>query len=160
MLPRHWHQLRLFRHRSATSWLIALPTHRASGGLNLGIFSTGLIGPLYYGLSFADTTAIVWTGAAIGSAISAYMATFGKRHGLRALANSRYSMGWWPNMAMAALNVVTECAFGVVACLQGGQALNTISNQNMPLAVGILIIGVVSWLIATMGFTYIQWYQR
>lgn len=131
-----------------------------SGSLTLSSLSGGLIGPLYYGLSFTDTSLIIWFGGALGAAASAYLATFGKRHGLRALANSRYSMGWWVNMVMSVLNIVTECAFGVVACLQGGQALNTTSKGSLPVAPGIVIVGVVSWLIATGGFKYVTIYQR
>lgn len=131
-----------------------------SGCLTLSSLSGGLIGPLYYGLSFAETSVIIWFGGGLGAAASAYLATFGKRHGLRALANSRYSMGWWVNMAMSLLNIVTECAFGVIACLQGGQALNVVSKGKLPVAPAIVIIGVVSWFIATGGFKYVTMYQR
>lgn len=69
-------------------------------------------------------------------------------------------MGWYVNMAMSLLNIVTEIAFGVIACLQGGQALNAVSKGSLPVAPGIVIVGVVSWLIATGGFKYVTIYQR
>jgi purine-cytosine permease-like protein len=99
-------------------------------------------------------------GAALGSACSAYMAIFGKRNGLRALVNSRYVFGYYGAMVMSALNILTEVVFGVLACIQGGQTLASISSGKLPTGWGIVIVGIVSFLIATAGFKYVHYYER
>lgn len=139
---------------------LCLQSSRASGGLNINSFAQGLIGPLLFELNFSETVAVIWAGCGIGCACAGYMATFEKRHGLRALANSRYAMGWYPNMFMAVLNLLTEGSFGVLACLSGGQALNVVFKDHLSVAGGIVVVGIAAWLVATAGFKYIQWYQK
>lgn len=63
-------------------------------------------------------------------------------------------------MIMSALNIITEVVFGVLACIQGGQTLNTLSKNVLPLSWGIVIVGVASWLVATGGFKYVHFYER
>jgi purine-cytosine permease-like protein len=69
-------------------------------------------------------------------------------------------MGWYPNMFMAVLNLLTEGSFGVLACLSGGQALNVVFKDHLSVAGGIVVVGIAAWLVATAGFKYIQWYQK
>src|ERR1700712_1553005 len=89
------------------------PSDRSSAGLGLSTFATGMLGPLYFNLTFANTVGIIFGAGLLGSAVPGYCAIFGKKHGLRALANSRYSFGYHGAMAMAILNVITEGIFGV-----------------------------------------------
>lgn len=50
-------------------------------------------------------------------------------------------------MFMSLLNIVTECAFGVIACLQGGQALNAVSKGSLPVALELSLWGLcLGWL--------------
>lgn len=93
-----------------------------------------------YNLSFGQTVGIAWSVAALGSAASAYMAVYGKRNGLRALASSRFAFGWYGAMVMALFNAFTEVSYGIIDCILGGQALQTVSNGKLPLPVGIIII--------------------
>jgi purine-cytosine permease-like protein len=43
-------------------------------------------------------------------------------------------------MLMALLNGFTEVSYGIVDCILGAQALQTISHGKLPLTVGIIII--------------------
>jgi hypothetical protein len=120
--------------------LVQVNKSRASGGLNLSSYSTGFYGVIGYGLSFGQTCAIAWTVAALGSMASAYMAIYGKKNGLRALASSRFAFGFNGAMVMALFNAFTEVSYGIIDCILGGQALQTISDGRLPLPVGIIII--------------------
>lgn len=96
----------------------------------------------------------------LGAAFSAYLATFGKRNGLRALVNSRYAFGFYGAMVMSFLNIVTEVVYGILACILGGQTLQTMSKGHLPTVGGIVIVGIGSWAIATAGFKYVHYYER
>lgn len=132
----------------------------ASSGLTIGNFTTGSLANFYYNLTFAEAAGIIWAFGALGSAVSAYCAIFGKRNGLRALVNSRYVFGYYGAMIMSALNILTEVVFGVLACILGGETLHTLSKGHLPTSWGIVIVGVVSWLIASGGFKYVHYYER
>jgi purine-cytosine permease-like protein len=91
-----------------------------------------------------QTIGIIWGIGALGSICSAYMAIFGKRNGLRALTSSRYAFGYYGAMVMSGLNIFTEVSYGIIDCILGGQALNSISNNRLPLPVGIVITRYVN----------------
>lgn len=124
------------------------------------LFQVGFLGPAVFNLTFGQTAAIVWTILLIGACCSGYLATFGKKHGLRALVNSRYTFGYYGSMVMSALNILTEMIFGFQACIQGGQTLAAMSKGSLSTVGGIIIIGVVSWFIASAGFKYVHQYER
>ncbi|KAH8900737.1 hypothetical protein GQ53DRAFT_632575 [Thozetella sp. PMI_491] len=145
--------------RRKQNWL-ALSLIWAAGGMNLSSFSVGVYGVLFYNLTLGQTLGIVWGVSALGSLCSAYMATFGKRNGLRALVNSRFAFGWYGSMVMAFLNGFTEVAYGTMDCILGGQTLETVSQGRLPLPVGIVLISAISWVIATGGYKFIHWYSR
>ena len=128
--------------------------------MGLSTFATGLIGPLYFNLSFAQTVGMIFGGGFLGSLVSGWLATFGKKNGLRALANSRYTFGYYGAMFMSFLNVITEGAFGIQMAILGGQALNVVSKGKLPVAGGIPLVVMVSWLIATGGYKFIHYWSR
>jgi purine-cytosine permease-like protein len=122
--------------------------------------STGLLGPYVFNLSFNETCAIIWGFGALGTVCSAYLAIFGKIHGMRALVNSRYAFGYYGAMVMAFLNNLTNIAYGVLDCILGGESLNTMSKGRVPVVAGIVIVAVLSWIIGTAGFKYVHYYER
>jgi purine-cytosine permease-like protein len=71
---------------------------RSSAGLTIGTWTTGLLGPNSFNLTFNQTCAIIWGVGALGSAVSAYVAIFGKKNGLRALINTRFVFGYYSHL--------------------------------------------------------------
>ncbi|RDW65311.1 hypothetical protein BP5796_10003 [Coleophoma crateriformis] len=132
----------------------------ASAGLTMGTLTTGILGPWSYNLTFGQTTAIIWGCGAIGAACDGYLATFGKKNGMRALINSRYAFGYYGAMVMAFLNNLTNIVYGILACIQGGQSLNTLSQNHLPTIAGIVIVAVLSWFLGAAGYKYIHFYER
>ncbi|KEQ78734.1 hypothetical protein M438DRAFT_285059 [Aureobasidium pullulans EXF-150] len=148
------------RHKATLSTWTGLCLIWTSAGMGLSTFATGLIGPLYYNLTFAQTVGIIFGAGFLGALVSGWLATFGKRNGLRALTNSRYTFGYYGAMFMAFLNVITEGAFGIQMAILGGQALEVVSKGRLPVAGGIPLVVMVSWLIATGGYKFIHYWSR
>ncbi|KAF8852366.1 hypothetical protein BDZ45DRAFT_600052 [Acephala macrosclerotiorum] len=132
----------------------------ASAGLTIGTLTTGIIGPYSFNLTLNQTCAIIWGAGGLGSAVSAYLAIFGKKNGMRALVNTRYIMGYYGAMVIAMLNNLTNIVYGVLDCILGGQTLNALSKGKLPTIAGMVIVGVVPWFLGTAGFKYIHYYER
>lgn len=80
--------------------------------------------------------------------------------GLRQISISRYSFGWWPNKIVAALNTIQQIGWSAVSCITGGIALNAVADGGVSVALGIIIIAVVSLIISFVGLRAILKYER
>ncbi|ANB11520.1 Tpn1p [Sugiyamaella lignohabitans] len=128
-----------------------------SGCGGLSSVSGYLLGPLLFQLSFKDCISSGVAGTVVGCAIAAYGATMGPRSGLRQMVGVRYQFGWWPAKFIALLNIVTLLGWSVVNCVFGGQILSAVSNNAVPIEVGITIITVIAFSVAIVGIRYIQY---
>ena len=72
--------------------------------------------------------------------------------GLRAIATSRYSFGFYGAKLCSVLNVVIGGGFAVVNVVVVGQILSAVSNYTMTIAVGCIIIAVIGYVISVFGF--------
>ncbi|KAI7323891.1 hypothetical protein KC315_g8378 [Hortaea werneckii] len=131
----------------------------ASGTMNLSCFSTGFLG-WQFGLSLKQSILIVIFASLLGGAVSAFSATLGAATGLRQISISRYSMGWWPNKVVAALNVIQQLGWSAAGCITGGIALVAASDGSIPIAVGVIIIAIVSLVVSFAGLKMILIYER
>ncbi|KAL4780761.1 permease for cytosine/purines, uracil, thiamine, allantoin-domain-containing protein [Aspergillus varians] len=121
----------------------------------------GMLGPAVYGLSFLDSALCSVFGALVGSTASAWMATWGPISGIRTMAFGRYTMGWWPSKIVVILNLIQMLGYCLINCVVCGQILSAISpNGSLSVAVGIVIIAVISWIIATFGIRIFHYYER
>lgn len=90
---------------------------------------------------------------------------------------SRYTMGWWPSKVVVILNLIQMIGYSLIDCVVGGQILSAVSpNGSMSVAVGkwligreiwriltiigIVIIAVISWVVATFGIQIFHYYER
>jgi purine-cytosine permease-like protein len=76
--------------------------------------------------------------------------------GLRTLNVAKYTMGWWPSKLCVLLNLVIELGYGLIDCLVGGLLLSAV-NGGMSVIVGIVIVALITWVIATFG---IKWFHK
>ncbi|KAI7045518.1 hypothetical protein KC319_g23161, partial [Hortaea werneckii] len=127
--------------------------------MNLSCFSTGFLG-WQFGLSLKQSILIVIFASLLGGAVSAFSATLGAATGLRQISISRYSMGWWPNKVVAALNVIQQLGWSAAGCITGGIALVAASEGSIPIAVGVIIIAIVSLIVSFAGLKMILIYER
>ncbi|KAK3073362.1 hypothetical protein LTR53_005114, partial [Teratosphaeriaceae sp. CCFEE 6253] len=131
----------------------------ASGTMNLSCFATGFLG-YEFGLSLKQSILICLFASLLGGAVTGFCATLGAATGLRQISISRYSMGWWPNKIIAALNTIQQIGWSAVGCITGGIALQAVSNGSIPIAAGIIIIAVLSTLVSLVGLRVILVYER
>lgn len=118
------------------------------------------IGPLLFQLSFRDSLSAGISGAFLGSLIAGFGALIGPRSGLRQMVGTRFQFGWWPAKFIALLNVLTLLGWSVISLVFGGQLLAAISNEKLPLEVGIVIMMVVSVLVAMFGINYVTIFDK
>ena len=131
----------------------------ASGTMNVSCFATGFLGS-EFGLDLKQSLLIIIFGSLLGASISGFCATMGAATGLRQISIGRYSMGWYPNKIIAALNTVQQLGWSAVGCITGGLALQAVSNGHVSIVVGIIIIAVCSLAISFIGLRAILAYEK
>jgi Permease for cytosine/purines, uracil, thiamine, allantoin len=131
----------------------------ASGTMNISCFATGFLG-WAFGLSLKQNILIIIFGSILGGSVTGYCATFGAAMGLRQMSVSRFSFGWYPNKLIAVLNTVQQLGWAGVACITAGLALQAVADGGISIAVGVVIVAVVSLLISFVGLRAILFYER
>jgi len=69
-------------------------------------------------------------------------------------------MGWYPSKIIALLNVIEQLGWSSVGCITGGQALSAVSNGNISLVVGVIIIAVVGFCFSFFGLKVVLKYEE
>lgn len=131
----------------------------ASGTMNVSCFATGFLG-WDFGLDLKQSILIIIFASLLGGAISGFNATMGPATGLRQISIGRYSMGWYPNKIVAALNTVQQIGWSAVGCITGGLALTGVSNGRISIIPGIIIIAVCSLAVSFVGLRAILVYEK
>ncbi|KAL4763950.1 purine-cytosine permease family protein [Aspergillus foveolatus] len=145
------------------SWVSYLQVFLLWMSVNLAAnnITLGMLGPAVYGLSYLDSALCAVFGALLGSISSSWMATWGPISGIRTMAFGRYTMGWWPSKLIVILNLIQMIGYCLINCVVCGQILSAVSpNGTLSVAVGIVIIAVISWIIATFGIKVFHYYER
>jgi len=147
--------------RSPVSWhsQLVMGLLWASGTMNVSCFATGFLGH-DFGLSLKQSILIIIFASLLGASVSGFCATMGAATGLRQISIGRYSMGWYPNKIIAALNTIQQLGWSAVGCITGGLALQAVSNGSVSIAVGIVIIAVCSLAISFIGLRAILVYEQ
>ncbi|KAK2757050.1 hypothetical protein FQN54_005019 [Arachnomyces sp. PD_36] len=127
--------------RIRLSWLSYVQAFLLWVSINLAAnnISLGMLGPAVFELSFLDSSLCAVLGAAVGSLAVAWTATWGPVSGNRTMVFGRYAMD----------------------CVVGGQILSAVSpDGSMSVAVGIVIVAIISWLVSTFGIHIFHYYER
>ncbi|KAJ5921414.1 hypothetical protein N7466_009740 [Penicillium verhagenii] len=144
------------------TWMSYLQAFLLWVSINLAAnnITLGMLGPAVYGLSFTDSALCAVFGSFTGSLVASWMATWGPISGIRTMAFGRYSMGWWPSKIIVLLNLIQMIGYCLIDCVVGGQILSAVSPGGMSVAVGIVIIAIISWVVATFGIQVFHYYER
>jgi NCS1 nucleoside transporter family len=126
---------------------------------HVGTLPLGVLGP-EFGLTLGQSVAAVVVGTILGALCTAYTGTLGPKTGLRQIAISRYSFGFWGAKLCSVLNVVVGGGFAVVNVVITGQMLSAVSDYNMTIAVGCVIVAVISYVISIFGFAIIHTVEK
>jgi NCS1 nucleoside transporter family len=111
-------------------------------------------------LSLRQSIIVSIFGSLLGGAVTGFCATFGAPTGLRQISVGRFAFGWWPNRVLAALNTIQQIGWSSVGCITGGLALQAVADSGISIAVGVVIIAIVSLLVSFFGLRVILIYER
>ncbi|KAF2679168.1 hypothetical protein K458DRAFT_490828 [Lentithecium fluviatile CBS 122367] len=117
----------------------------------------GVLGPMAYRLGLVDSIECCMFGTIFGSLCTGYISTFGPKSGLRTLNVAKYTMGWYPSKLCVISNLVIEVGYGLIDCIVGGLLLSAVNGGGMSVVVGIVIVAIITWVVATFGIT---WFHR
>ncbi|THH07037.1 hypothetical protein EW145_g3664 [Phellinidium pouzarii] len=129
-----------------------------SANLNVLAFSTGTVGPTFFGLGLKDSFAVIVIVDLFAFLIPAYFGVFGPKLGTRVMVHSRFSFGYLGSIIPSLLNVFTLEGYLVLNIIIGGQTLASVSN-HLSWDVGIVIIAVLSLFVAFCGYRVVHWYE-
>ena len=119
----------------------------------------GILGPTF-GLSVHTAVLLTVLATLAGTGWPAFTATLSPLTGLRQIAVSRYAFGVWGSKLCGVLNVVVNVGYAVIACVLGGGLLRAVSDDALPLAVGIVVMALLGFAISFLGFRAIHLYER
>ncbi|RDB27544.1 Purine-cytosine permease fcyB [Hypsizygus marmoreus] len=131
-----------------------------SANCNILSFSAGTLGPVVFGLGLRDSCLCILFFNLFCVIPPAYLATWGPKLGMRQMIISRYSFGYYGVIIPCIFNLIGMIGFSILNCILGGQALASVSNDNLSWTVGIVIIAVVSLLVSFCGYKILNWYER
>lgn len=147
---------------------------------HVGTLPIGLLGPdpSVFGLSLGQSVAAIVVGTILGSLCTGSTGTLGpkvnsipsssyvrsrtnaSKLGLRAIATSRYSFGFWGAKICSFLNVIIGGGFAVVNVVVVGQILSAVSDYTMTISVGCVIIAIISYVVSVFGFAIIHTFEK
>ena len=121
----------------------------ATGGLSS--MSSFLLGPLLFELNLNQALLSGLVSMTIGCLVAAYCSIMGPQSGCRQMVTARFLFGWWFVKFVALAAITGVMGWSVVNSVVGGEMLISISEDKVPLWVGIVIVTIVSLLVATFG---------
>lgn len=121
----------------------------ATGGLSS--MSSFLLGPLLFELSFQQALTSSMISVTVGCLVAAYCSIMGPQSGCRQMVTARYLFGWWFVKFVALAAIIGVMGWSVTNSVVGGEMLAAISNDRVPLWVGIVIVTVCSFVVAIFG---------
>ena len=69
-------------------------------------------------------------------------------------------MGYWPAKIACFLNIIIMVGYATIGCIIAGQILSAVSGGSMSIAVGIIIVALISWVVAVFGIKVFHVYER
>lgn len=73
---------------------------------------------------------------------------------------TRYFLGYYLSKVCCVLNVLTMLGYGMVNVILGGQVLFAVSDGHTAAPVGIVVVAILTWFIATFGMHLFHFYTR
>ena len=115
---------------------------------------------VHNGLSVNESVLITILATFTGTIWPAFTGTLSPRTGLRQIAVSRYAFGVWGSKLCGFLNILVNVGYAVIECILGGSLLMGVSDEQLPLSGGIIIIALIGFSISFLGFRVIHVFER
>jgi NCS1 nucleoside transporter family len=131
-----------------------------SPNMEFATIGVGIIGVLFFGLSFWMCLLAIVIGTALGSISHAFLSTWGPESGLCQMVLSRLGFGFLGNILPAGLNaVVAGIGWFAVNSISGALALHALLSA-LPKGLCLLIIVAFQLAIAFLGHNLIHVFER
>src|SRR5436190_229831 len=131
-----------------------------SANLVISTIALGAIANLAFGLGFWDGLAVIIIFNALGVIPVAFFSTLGPKLGLRQMTITRFSFGWIGGIIMALFNVAACIGWSTVNVIIGGQLVNSLTNNAVPVWIGILVIAILTTVVSIYGYRYVHRDER
>jgi purine-cytosine permease-like protein len=131
-----------------------------SPNLEFATIGVGIIGPLFFGLSFGHTVAAIVLGTALGSVSHGVLTSWGPVSGLAQMVLSRTGFGFLGNILPAGLNaVVAGIGWFAVNSISGSLALHALVS-GLPKWLCLLVIVAAQLVVASYGHNLVHAFER
>ncbi|HET7385863.1 MAG TPA: cytosine permease [Nocardioidaceae bacterium] len=132
----------------------------SSPNLEFATIGVGILGPLFFGLTFAQSVAAIVVGTALGSLTHGILSTWGPPSGLCQMVLSRVGFGYRGNILPAGINaVIAGIGWFAVNSISGALALHVLIPA-LPHWVCLVIIVIAQIGIAFYGHNLVQAFER
>jgi NCS1 nucleoside transporter family len=131
-----------------------------SPNMEFATITVGLLGPVAFGMNFAQSVLAIVVGTLLGSVTHAVLSSWGPRSGLPQMVLSRRAFGFLGNILPAGINsVVAGIGWFAVNSVSGAFALHDLVS-GLPKPACLVIIVVVQIAIAFLGHNLIHAFER
>ena len=119
----------------------------------------GVLGTLFFGLSFWQSALAIVIGSALGSLTHGYLSSMGPRTGLPQMVAARSAFGFAGNAIPALLNsLMAGIGWFAVNSVSGALALSSLTG--LPGPVCLLAVVLVQVVVAFFGYNLVQVFER
>ena len=131
-----------------------------SPNLEFATIAVGIIGPLFFGLSFWQAAAAIVLGTALGSATHGVLSSWGPPSGLCQMVLSRSGFGRIGNVLPAGLNaLVAGIGWFAVNSVSGALALHALAG-GVPRWLCLLIVVAAQLTVAAFGHNLVHSFEK
>jgi NCS1 nucleoside transporter family len=131
-----------------------------SPNMEFATIGVGILGPLFFGLSFWQSFLAIVLGTALGSTTQGVLSTWGPKQGLAQMVISRTAFGFLGNILPAGINaLVAGIGWFAVNSVSGALALHALFDA-VPKPACLVIVVAAQMLIAFFGHNLVQAFER
>lgn len=131
-----------------------------SPNMEFATIGVGIIGPLFFGLSFWQSVLAIILGSAVGAGTQGVLSTWGPVHGVPQMVISRTGFGFLGNILPAGINaIVAGVGWFAVNSISGALALHALVT-SLPKSVCLIVVVVAELLLAFFGHNLVQAFER
>ncbi len=131
-----------------------------SPNMEFATIGVGILGPLFFGLSFWQSLLAIVLGTALGSATHGVLSSWGPGHGLAQMVISRSGFGFLGNILPAGINaLVAGVGWFAVNSVSGALALHALVDA-LPKPACLVIVVTAQMLIAFFGHNLVHAFEK
>jgi NCS1 nucleoside transporter family len=131
-----------------------------SPNMEFATVGVGILGPLYFGLTFWQSFAAIILGSALGGGTQAVLSTWGPKNGFPQMVISRSGFGFFGNILPAGVNsVVAGIGWFAVNSVSGALALHALIH-GLPKGLCLVIVVVAELGLAFFGHNLVQAFEK